>query len=590
MSLAFSQIPNILFAPGVYAEYNNSRANQGLAPLPNRVLLIGSMLSSGSATSETLVRISREGDGGLYFGVDSQLGRVCEKFKNASKFTEVWAIGLDDADSAVAAEKTVTVTGTATSAGALNLLVHGERTPVGVASGDTPGDMALAIANKIAQGLTLLVTAACGIVITIGGTEADGDYQSIFTGFGLANPITVTTTRATTPATNADLATQHAADITTLISSTLAGVVVSATATDATVLVRVAGGLDTGTITHAQPDGATMANAANGIVYLTAKHGGAWTSDIDVRLNYYPREDVEMPAGVSVAIADSVSGTLDPDITDALDVIGNRHFTKIVSCYNGSANIAAVEAELEERWGAMVQQDGVAFYGVEGSFSDLTTLADSRNSQFTILCPPDGTSSPTPPWERAAVVAAVDSNEPDPARPRQTLPLPGVLPSAESDRFMLSERNQLLQAGIATFKATDDGKMLIERLFTTYTTDPASGLPDGSYRYVERMHILAAIRFTTRARFALKYPRHKLAADGTRFAPGQPVMTPSVARGELLSLFDEWELRAWVQGKDQFKSEMLVELDPDDPDRLNALIPPDTIKQFAVLAAQIQFS
>jgi hypothetical protein len=86
--------------------------------------------------------------------------------------------------------------------------------------------------------------------ITFGGTPTDGDYETIFTGFGLSSPVTVTTTRATTPATNADLATQHAADITTLIATTLAGVVAEATATDEDVFVVLENDLATGTVTH----------------------------------------------------------------------------------------------------------------------------------------------------------------------------------------------------------------------------------------------------------------------------------------------------------------------------------------------------
>jgi len=32
-----------------------------------------------------------------------------------------------------------------------------------------------------------------------------------------------------------------------------------------------------------------------------------------------------------------------------------------------------------------------------------------------------------------------------------------------------------------------------------------------------------------------KYPRHKLAPDGTRFGPGQAILTPTAAKAELVS-------------------------------------------------------
>jgi phage tail sheath gpL-like len=88
---------------------------------------------------------------------------------------------------------------------------------------------------------------------------------------------------------------------------------------------------------------------------------------------------------------------------------------------------------------------------------------------------------------------------------------------------------------------------------------------------------------------ALRYPRHKLASNGTRFAPGQPIVTPNDIRNELIALFAEWEQAGLAEGIEQFKRDLLVARDPSDPDRLNAVIPPDTVNQLRVFAAQIQF-
>ncbi|MCZ7009896.1 phage tail sheath subtilisin-like domain-containing protein, partial [Salmonella enterica] len=82
--------------------------------------------------------------------------------------------------------------------------------------------------------------------------------------------------------------------------------------------------------------------------------------------------------------------------------------------------------------------------------------------------------SPTPPWIWAAVVAGVDAKEPDPARPRQTLPLPGCLAPAEADRFTREERDILLHEGVSTYVVDAGGLARIERLITTYQTN-ASG-------------------------------------------------------------------------------------------------------------------
>jgi phage tail sheath gpL-like len=76
----------------------------------------------------------------------------------------------------------------------------------------------------------------------------------------------------------------------------------------------------------------------------------------------------------------------------------------------------------------------------------------------------------------AAVLAAVCefSGAIDPARPFQTLALPGVLPPAQADRFTRQERDLLLRDGISTFTVDQGGNVLIERVVTTYQTNASA--------------------------------------------------------------------------------------------------------------------
>jgi phage tail sheath gpL-like len=170
----------------------------------------------------------------------------------------------------------------------------------------------------------------------------------------------------------------------------------------------------------------------------------------------------------------------------------------------------------------------------------------------------------------------------------QTLVLKGMLAPAEGLRFTRTERNLLLYDGISTFTVGPDGTCAIERAITTYQVNTA-GLPDPSYLDVETLATLAVLRRTLRARIAQKYPRHKLANDGTNFGSGQAIVTPSIIRAEVIALARQWEQRGWVENLDQFKADLIVERNADDPNRVDAVIPPDIINQLRVLAAQIQF-
>ena len=90
----------------------------------------------------------------------------------------------------------------------------------------------------------------------------------------------------------------------------------------------------------------------------------------------------------------------------------------------------------------------------------------------------------------AAVTAALDAAEPDPARPRQTLALPGVLPPAPAERFTREERNLLLFDGISTLYADAGDVVRIERLITSYQESP-TGEADISYLDIETVRTLA---------------------------------------------------------------------------------------------------
>lgn len=324
----------------------------------------------------------------------------------------------------------------------------------------------------------------------------------------------------------------------------------------------------------------TNANEAD----LTARHGGELGNDIDVRINYQTGE--RTPAGVGVTITALSGGATNPDISTALTAIGDEQYHTIITPYTDAGNLTEIETLLSDRWGPMIAKEGHAFSCDDDTHAGLTTLGDARNSPHVTIMGAQG--SPTPPWQIAAVVGAVDAAEPDPARPRQYLHLTGVAAPAVEDRYTRAERDLHLHDGISTAIVDDGGRVLIERLITTYQTNAAS-VPDTSYLDVATMRTLAYLRYTVRARIALRYPRHKLADDGTQFGAGQAVVTPSIVRAELLGLFREWEDAALVEDFEQFKDELVVERNSSDPNRLDAIIPPNVINQLRVFAASVQF-
>lgn len=321
-------------------------------------------------------------------------------------------------------------------------------------------------------------------------------------------------------------------------------------------------------------------------VNLTARNKGETGNDIDIRHSYHEGE--ALPAGIALTIAAMTGGAGNPDVATAIAAAGDEPYTSIVCPWTDAATLTALVAEMDTRWGAMEQRTGHVFMGLNNTFAGLTTWGSARNSVHLTAMGAKG--SPTPAWIWGAVLGGIveAAGAIDPARPFQTLTLPGILPPAVQDRFTRPERDLLLRDGISTWTVDQGGNVLIERVITTYQTS-ATGIEDVSYLDLNTKWTVDYIRYAVRARISLKFPRHKLADDGTRFAAGQPIVTPSILRAELLALFRDLEEAGLVEGFDQFKRDLNVVRSTADVNRVNAVIPPDIINQFRVFAAAVQF-
>lgn len=328
------------------------------------------------------------------------------------------------------------------------------------------------------------------------------------------------------------------------------------------------------------------AAAVDAVVTVTARNKGENGNTIDLRLNYYTGE--KLPAGLTGAIVAMASGAANPDITATIAAMGDEWYQGIVMPYTDSANLALLEAELLDRTSGTRMIDGIAFAAYRGDISATQTFGDGRNSPH--ICCMGTNVAPQPPYLWAAAVAAqaAASLSIDPARPMQTLVLSGMMPPAATVRWTQEERNLLLYDGVATHYVDSGGAVRIERLITMYQEN-AYGVADPSYLDITTPATLSYMRYSIRARITQKFPRHKLADDGTNFGPGQAIVTPKTIRAELIALAREWETAGLLENLDQYKDELIVERNANDRNRVDVLAPPDLVNQLRIFAAQVQF-
>ncbi|MEM7507627.1 MAG: phage tail sheath C-terminal domain-containing protein [Pseudomonadota bacterium] len=320
-------------------------------------------------------------------------------------------------------------------------------------------------------------------------------------------------------------------------------------------------------------------------INVTAKHAGALGNDIDVRVNY--QADEVLPGNMTVAIATETAGATDPTIDATLAVVDGEWWTEIVTPYLDGANVATLNDFMASNFDALAMRDNLA-YGVEpGTLSEVFAGTQTRNGPHLSLVPHQ--NAPRPTWERAAKYAGICAFQLqiDPARQLKSLPMPDDPPPAIEDRFTPEEMDLLLNNGISSTRVIG-GETRLWRCVTTYRVSDA-GANDTSFLDLTTMALLRFLRWSEDQRILLRFPRHKLANDGTRFGQGQAIVTPEIMRGELIALYREWEEAGLVENADFFKERLLVERDSGDPNRLNSLQTPDLINNLRVFAAKIQF-
>jgi phage tail sheath gpL-like len=346
------------------------------------------------------------------------------------------------------------------------------------------------------------------------------------------------------------------------------------------------------TAVNAASDLAVTSGVSAATVTLTARNGGACGNDIDIRHNYLGATAGEvLPAGVGATITAMASGATNPTLTAGLAALGDMAFEVVVSPYTDSTSLAALKSFMDDvsgRWSWQQQLYGHVLYAYRATYANLTTFGLTQNDPHASAL--GVYDSPTPMPEVAALLGAgtMISIRADPATPIREFVLTGMRAPPVGSRLTIAQRNGLLSSGISTFKVSQDGSCVMERLITTYQKNSFSQ-PDDSYYAAETLFTLAAVLRDLAGDFTSKFARMKLAADGTRFAPGSNVATPATIRASQIAKYRELEFRGWVQQSDVFAEGLVVERDPSNPRRINILWPGVIVGQLDIVALLAQF-
>lgn len=331
---------------------------------------------------------------------------------------------------------------------------------------------------------------------------------------------------------------------------------------------------------------ATVANVT-GVLTWTMKSKGIAAGDIDIRDSYNSGEKV--PAGLTVAHGTVTAGTVDPDVQDAIDAIGDSWFNLVANPYTDNTNTAAIKTYAAAQDGPMVMKDQIWFGMLRDTRSNIITYGlDTTNHNSKHLA--------TGAWYKrlqstsegaAAIVGAfAQSLLADVGRPLHRITIQGISALDKNDRWTATERNQVGVSGIMTL--TDDVGVQSEATVTMYLKNSA-GASDPAYQYINTVYNLMAQRYRFRVQILTKYPRARLANSNEKIRPGLQVMTPNVGKNEALIWYRQLEEDGLAEDYDTFKSNVVCRRSTSNVNRLEWLLPSDLVNQFIVGSADIQF-
>jgi phage tail sheath gpL-like len=345
---------------------------------------------------------------------------------------------------------------------------------------------------------------------------------------------------------------------------------------------------------QAQPDLPVTATAAVAVVTLTSKWKGLTANEISIVPNFLGQLGGQaFPIGLTLTIVAMASGAGTPLFTSAISAIQMLAFDYVALPYTDTASMSSWATEYGfgtgGRWGYMRQQYGMIFSAWTDTYSNLITWGIGNNNAMisTMAIEQD---SPAPLWEWAAAYCALGAlgYSDDPARPLQTLEFYGILPARLPNRFTQGQLNSLANSGMAIQATSPDGNPMIMREQTQYQVN-SYGQADTAFGLLSTLATLQMILRTMASAITSKYARVKLIPDGTKIGPGQAAVTPTDIKGELISEFMNMMYNGWVSDLADFKANLIVQIDNNDPTRVDVLWPPQLVSGLRVFAVLAQF-
>lgn len=568
-------LPTSWELPGIYFSLNFAGQGGGIGTLDKRLLVLGYRLATGTQPPDAPVRVNSVQDAWDYFGRGSDCARSIQAAiaQVGAGVIDLFACPLNEPAGGSAATHLITVAGTATASGSLDIYVCGYLASVPIASGDTANIVAAAINAELVKLADLPVTSGVA-TSTVTLTARHKGFQG--------NDLPVRVDQFGAPGLTFSPGTL-------VYSGTAVGVGSTTVTVSSTTISAAVANSDTATIIAA-----AIAAAINAGGYPVTASAATGTLTLFYRNGRYVHRIVgAMITSTGVTITPNVgvtplnSGAERPSLTAALTTIaGQSAFSVWLSCFNEVTTLGTISTHIEVQGNGVNQKGQFVLAGQSQSLTTAgaipagTTPALTASPRYGLVWCPE---SPQQEYELAARCGAMVAFEDyaprnydgKPLKTDATVPL--LLPHRAA-RPSASDKNSAIHTYYMTPLAVDEvaGKLVVVSGKTTSNNANLVLHDWGSIRHIDFMRAdFSSVLSTTFAGTNLRrygVPNTPNTVTVTNIRDASYV---EAVRLDAIDLYD---------GAETFKAAFTAEIDSVVPTRVNCFIPLAVIRSLHQIA------
>lgn len=320
----------------------------------------------------------------------------------------------------------------------------------------------------------------------------------------------------------------------------------------------------------------------DGTMSLTAKVSGTAGNLISIMIE-------SAVSGLVFDITNMADGSGDADITDALEAIGDVWETAILPCYDykSTGKLDALMTWGKGRWTDLEKKPVLAFWGCTDSYDVRTAVTDDRKTDYinALITSVGSYELPYVIAAKAMVNDVLTTADDNPAQGYKGF-LEGLAAGSDEAQESYTVRNNSVMKGASTNIKVGSVAELND-IVTMYHPDEEGKYP--SRRYV--VDIIKLMNVVYNVRLIMESDELKGAplVNDDAVTSNKSAVQPKTIKTKFLNLARSLSDKAIIQDVDFTKENLEVEIDSENPKRLNVVFPVKLSGNVEVTSSDVYF-